>query len=248
MVPRSASARKPQGSNGVRSLLEHEILRWLSSDNGLAVHVGVFVLLLLGGLGFPIPEDIPIMLAGVASAKGIVRLHNIFITAYLGVVIADQMVYLFGYYFGQRMLNASTRTRWFPSITDAKMIEIREGLRKRRLLYIFIGRHLFPVRSLTFLTAGSLRIPYFEFLLADAIAALVSVGIVIIIGHYLGEQLTPEVIKHLTHQAHVYIILFLLLMLTLYVAKRVFFKRKELVPVAETVAPLQEQPVNPTRK
>ncbi len=185
--------------------MEAEFLSWLASDNGQAVHVAVMLMLLLGGLGFPIPEDIPILLSGVAASKGIVHPHFIFITCYVGVLLADQIVFLIGYLFGPRMLSAGTRSRFFPSITESRVEEIRIGLRKRRLLYIFVGRHLFPVRSVTFLTAGALRIPYLEFLFADALAALISVTVVIGIGYYLGEQLSPEVVHHLVSEAHYYI-------------------------------------------
>lgn len=176
--------------------LRDEILAWLSSDNGLVVHCAVFVALILGGLGFPIPEDIPLILAGVAASKNIVELKKIFLTCYSGVLIADQLIYAIGYYFGPRLLQAGTRSVFFPSITAERIEELREDLMKRRLLYIFLGRHLFPIRSVTFLTAGALRISFRQFLIADAIAALISVSIVLGIGWYLGEQLTPEVIEH----------------------------------------------------
>lgn len=193
--------------------MEAEFLSWLASENGQAVHIAVMVMLLLGGLGFPIPEDIPILLAGVAASKGIVHAHFVFLTCYVGVLLADQIVFLIGYLFGPKMLSAGTRSRFFPSITEERVEEIRTGLRKRRLLYIFVGRHLFPVRSVTFLTAGALRIPYLEFLFADALAALISVTIVMGIGYYLGEQLSPEVVQHLVNEAHYYISGFAVLIL-----------------------------------
>ena len=225
--------------------MESEFLVWLASDNGVAVHLAVFVMLLLGGLGFPIPEDIPILLGGVASAKGIVHLPTIFLTCYVGVLLADQTVFFIGYFFGQRMLSAGTRSRFFPSITESRVEEIRNGLRKKRLFYIFVGRHLFPVRSVTFLTAGALRIPYFEFLLADAIAALVSVGIVLGIGHYLGEQLSPDVVQHLVREAHYYILAVAVLICVGIGLRTVFRKRKTSICDAGEQA---SEPTQPKQK
>ena len=180
-------------------------LTWIASDNGLVVHLGILALLLLGGLGFPIPEDVPILLAGVAASKEIVHLKLVWLTCYGGVLLADQIIYWIGYFFGRRLLDAGTRSPFFPSFTEEKVDEVREGLRKKRLAIIFIGRHLFPVRSVTFLTAGALRIPYLEFLLADAFAALISVTIVLALGYYLGATITPEVISHVLQQAHIYL-------------------------------------------
>lgn len=185
--------------------MEQQIISWFASDNGFTVYVTVFALLILGGLGFPIPEDIPLVFAGVAARNGIVPLQMIFLTSYIGVVLADQIVFFMGYFFGEKLLAAGTKSSFFTAITEERVNDVREGLRRRRLLYILIGRHLFPVRSVTFLAAGTLRIPYWEFLLSDAIAAILSVPVVIAIGYYLGGHLSPEIISHLIQKAHYYI-------------------------------------------
>jgi membrane protein DedA with SNARE-associated domain len=197
--------------------------------------VAVFTLLLLGGIGAPIPEDIPLLLAGVAGRKEIVELHSIFLTSYLGVIVADQFVYFIGYFFGQRILSAGTRSTFFPAITEERICEIREGLRKRRLFYIFLGRHLFPVRTVTFLTAGALRIPYFEFLLSDAFAALVSVTLVLGVGYYLGGSLTPEVIHSIAEEMHIVIIGVVAFCALLWLLKRMVWKSRQEPCLAEEI-------------
>ena len=194
-----------------------EIINLASCDNGLWVHVGIFIALILGGFGLPIPEDIPLILAGVAVAKKVVTPEGVFLTCYVGVLIADQLVYAFGFIFGKKLLAAGTRSPWFPSITEERVEQVREGLRKKRLLYIFIGRHLFPVRAMTFVTAGALHVPFAEFLLADAIAALVSVTIMVGIGFFLGSAITPEVAESFSSQLHYWIIGILLLSALCYV-------------------------------
>ncbi|MCC6221478.1 MAG: DedA family protein [Deltaproteobacteria bacterium] len=196
--------------------LGSNIIQWLASDNGLVVHLSIFGLLVLGGMGFPIPEDIPLIVAGVAASKKIVHLPTVFATCYLGVMLGDQIMFFIGHFFGQRLILAGTKSRFFPSITADKLDEIREGLRKRRLLYIFVARHLFPIRSMTFITAGALRVPYFEFLAADAIAGLVSVGVMTSIGFVIGESLTIDRIQHIAEQAHLYLFGIIAIILMLY--------------------------------
>ena len=201
---------------------------WLASDDGLAVHLAVFIALILGGLGFPIPEDIPLLLAGVAAGKSIVSLRGIWLTAYSGVLLADQVLYWAGYFFGKRLLDAGTRSPFFSAITDEKVEKVRDGLRKRRLVIIFIGRHLFPVRSVTFLCAGALHVPYLEFLFADALAALISVSIVVGLGYWLGERLDAEVMEHFLHQAHIYILILVLFSLAYWWVRRKKKKKAKL--------------------
>ena len=121
---------------------------------------------------------------------------------------------------------ASTRSSFFPAITENRVNEIREGLRRKKLLYIFIGRHLFPVRTVTFLTAGALRIPFLEFLFADALAALISVFIMVGLGFFLGSHLTPETTNYLINQAHIYILYGIVFILFAWLIKRIYFKKK----------------------
>lgn len=205
--------------------MKSDIIFWLASESGYRVHVAVFILLILGGFGFPIPEDIPLLLAGVAGQRHFVNIQSIFITCYVGVLLADQVVFFIGYFFGQKLLNAGTKSTFFPYINEEKVSEIREGLRKNRLFYIFLGRHLFPVRTVTFLTAGALRIPYFEFLISDALAALVSVGIVVGIGYLLGEKLTPEVVEKIVTDFHYFLLVVFVIGLSVYLASK-YIKKK----------------------
>ena len=205
--------------------MKNEIITWLASESGFRVHLGVFCLLILGGLGFPIPEDIPLLFAGVAAQKEFVKPTSIFFTSYFGVLLADQIVFLIGYYFGPKLLEAGAKSNLFPSITDKRINKIRDGLRRRKLFYIFLGRHLFPLRTATFLTAGALRIPYLEFLLSDALAAFVSVSVVTSIGYLLGGKLTPELIGKIVKEFHFFLLIIVALCLIAYLLRRILIKR-----------------------
>lgn len=203
-----------------------EIITWLASDNGIRVHAGVFTLLILGGLGFPVPEDVPLLLAGVAVSKGIVSTYSAFAVCYVGVLLGDQMMYLFGYFFGHKLVSAGERSPFLPRITEERINAVREGLRKKRLVFIFVGRHLFPIRSVTFVTAGSLRIPFLEFFVADAFAALISVALMLGIGHVLGDRITPDTVEHVAERAHYYLGAIILLSLAVYGLSRKLSRSK----------------------
>ena len=196
-----------------------ELLLWLSSDNGLIVHLAVFVFLILGGLGFPFPEDVVIALSGVASAKGVVELHHVFATCYFGVMIADIFIFFIGYFFGSYLLNAGANSRFISFISLERIDEVREGLRKRRFFYIIVGRHLFPLRTITFVMAGALRLSFVEFVATDAIAALLSIWIALYVGFCVGERLTSDSLYALLSRAHVWILLLVLLISLLWALK-----------------------------
>ncbi len=205
-----------------------DVLQWLAGDNGLAVHAGVFLLLLLGAFGFPIPEDIPLILAGVALSKDIVSVETMFATCVSGVLLADTILFSVGYYFGEKIIDAGTRSPFFPAITEGRIRKLRVALRKNRLLYILIARHLFPIRSATFITAGALRIPVLEFIAADGLASLLSVTIMLSLGFFLGERLTPEVISILVREGSTYIALILLVLVIIWFVHRHYKKASRL--------------------
>jgi len=184
------------------------------------------VALVLGGLGFPIPEDVPLLFGGVAISKGLVHQNVMFVVCYAGVLIGDQIMFFIGHRYGNRMLQRGTRSRFLPMITEDRIQEVRDGLRRKRLLYIFIGRHLFPLRSVTFVTAGALRIPFLEFFVADAIAAFVSVCLMLFLGFWLGETLTPERIEHFSQEANTYIVITAILLIMGFASHYLWKRRK----------------------
>lgn len=181
-----------------------DLLNWLASDNGIYVHWAIFMSLVLSSLGFPIPEDIPLLLGGVAFAKNVVGC-SVYLTSYTGVILGDLVIYWIGYLFGERLLRAGTESSFLPAITQERVDSFREHWRRQRLVYVLAARHLFPIRGVTFLSAGALRVPFMEFLIADLLAALVSVSIMVSLGYYIGGHLTPEVTDHLLRKAHLYL-------------------------------------------
>lgn len=205
--------------------MEETLIEIVANGDGIYVYLGIALLLLLGALGFPIPEDIPIILGGVLAAKEMAQIQNMFFTCYVSVVVADLFIFMLGYFFGQKILVAGKKSRFFPAITEDRVENIREGLRKRKLMYIFIARHLFAVRTITFLIAGALRIPTSEFIIADALAALVSVSIMLSLGYFLGETLSLEVLNHIISEASLVLLLAVLIVGWIYYRKK---RRKKL--------------------
>lgn len=186
--------------------MDPQVLANLASNDGQGAQLVILAMLLLGGIGMPIPEDIPLFLAGILVARGVVSFQMMFLLCYLGVILADHILFFFGHLFGKKLIGAGTRATWLPALTEERVNAIREGLRKRRFFYIFLGRHLFPIRSATFIAAGSLGIPYLEFLFADAVACLLSISLIMGLGCLIGEQMSPELVSHMLHKAHYYIL------------------------------------------
>lgn len=203
-----------------------DLSQLISSDNSLLLHSVIFISLILGGFGLPIPEDLPVLLAGIVASKGAVSLTSIFVVCYIGVIVADLMIYAIGYKLGPRLVSYGTKSPFLPSITAERVEKIRVKLNKHQFLCIFLGRHLFPLRTVTFLSAGALRIPFSEFLISDAIAAFISITLMLGLGYLLGENITPETLKDLEKDLNFYAIALTVVVIGAYIIRRINKKNK----------------------
>ncbi len=78
---------------------------------GLVEHftyLGIFALLLLGSLGVPIPEEMPIIAAAVLSHAGLVRWWLALFVCFLGVLSGDVVLYWTGRHWGEPILRSGS--------------------------------------------------------------------------------------------------------------------------------------------
>jgi uncharacterized membrane protein YdjX (TVP38/TMEM64 family) len=71
--------------------------------------------------------------------------------------------------------------------------------RKHGAKAVFFGRFLFGIRAVTFFVSGSMRVPYWTFVIMDGMAALLTVPISVIMAWHFGGELEKafEWISHL---------------------------------------------------
>jgi membrane protein DedA with SNARE-associated domain len=157
-------------------------------------YLGVFAILLLGSLGVPIPEEMPIIAAAVMSHEGIVRWWLALPVCLLGVLSGDMVLYWVGRRWSERVLHwrlvrlvlSPAREQW-----------LKAAYRRHALKTVVTARHIMGLRAAAFLTAGSARVPFWKFVVADAGAALVGVPLVFGLAYFFTDQ-----IKAITANVH----------------------------------------------
>ncbi len=164
---------------------------------------GPFFLLLLCGLGLPMPEDIVLIAAGML---GVIDGHSwikVSVFMYAGVLGGDSMIFFAGRRFGTRLLAAAWFQRFFPT---GKQIKVQELFEKHGAKGLFIGRFLPGLRAPIFFTAGSMRVPLAKFLLLDGFAALISVPVFVWLGHWLWVEFGDDfaAMEHTLARTHKY--------------------------------------------
>jgi membrane protein DedA with SNARE-associated domain len=148
------------------------------------VQLTLFLLLLSGALGFP-PEDFTLLLGGIAINAGKGDPEVLFVLCYVGTILGDLFIYGVGRKFGTQLFNKPwVKQRFRPG----RVKLVRKGLEKRGFPTIFIARHLFYLRTLTFITCGAVRMNFMRFLLADCVSALVSVPLMLWLGYTASEH------------------------------------------------------------
>ena len=149
---------------------------------------GVFFALLIAGFGFPIPEELPVITAGVlVGHEDTTLLWYIMLPVVMaGVVIGDGVLYAIGRLYGRRLLNLAWVQRHF--VPPDKRAEIERNFAARGIM-VLLGARLLPgIRTPIFIMAGVLRVPFGRFMLADAIYAVPMVNVLFWLSYMLTDQ------------------------------------------------------------
>ncbi len=162
-------------------------------------YLGLFALLVLGGMGLPLPEDATLILTGVLLAAEVIRPAPALLTVYAGVVIGDCILYYLGRRFGPKVVEH----RGFRKLVTPARIEYIEDLfRRRGVLLIVFGRHLVGLRAQLMVVSGIMRMKVWEFVLADAFSAIFTVAFMVFIGWKGGESIN-KLRRGITHVEHI---------------------------------------------
>jgi membrane protein DedA with SNARE-associated domain len=153
-------------------------------------YLGLFVVLLLCGMGLPMPEDVALLAGGYLVHRGIIRYPATLVISLLGVVAGDNTLFFFGRRIGTGLLAYFGLKR--PGSRE-QLERMQAFMRRHGHLTIFYARFLAGLRALIYLSAGSLGVKPATFLFYDLLGALISVPIVVSLGYIFGEDLETVV-------------------------------------------------------
>jgi membrane protein DedA with SNARE-associated domain len=156
-----------------------------------ASYLAIIFILILTGSGLPLPEEVPIVAAGVLAAHDDLNPWLAVGSCLLGALAGDCMMYFMGYHFGRGVLQ---QRRWFVrAVTPEREDKVEEMFRRHGLKVFFIARFLVVVRSPLLLAAGIMRVPFRRFLLIDLISATVVVGAFFGLSYAFGKDIYQNI-------------------------------------------------------
>lgn len=152
-------------------------------------YAGIVIFLILTGGGLPIPEEVPIIIAGVASA-GDAPLLNVWVAygcCVVGALLGDMLVYGIGRFLGAGFFRRHPRFAHF--VHEEREQQMEDLIRRHGLKVFLLARFMVGVRAPVYLAAGVLRVSFKRFVIVDAFCATLVVSVVFSLSHFFGHNI-----------------------------------------------------------
>jgi membrane protein DedA with SNARE-associated domain len=150
------------------------------------IYAGLFLILILCGLGLPIPEELTLLTAGFFVYVGVVRIYPILVIGFFGILGGDLAIYFVGRKWGLGILNHRELRR---IITPTRLERVRQFFCDHGNKTVFIARFISGFRVAAFFAAGTMGVELGKFLLLDFLGALILIPLLILLGYSFGESI-----------------------------------------------------------
>lgn len=152
-------------------------------DSPLALYAVLFAVLVLSGVGLPIPEEVTLVFGGYLAYLEFIDFWTAVYVLIAGIVAADIGGYLVGR-FGSEYI-ARALARWRP--LEALHQKVAALFARHGDKIVVMSRPLFVVRVAVPIFAGHVRMRFIKFLLLDIAAAVPWTLFLVSLSYYLGS-------------------------------------------------------------
>jgi membrane protein DedA with SNARE-associated domain len=146
----------------------------------------IFLFVILGNLGLPVPEESILVLAGYLTWRRELRLPLVIIVGVLSAVSGDNLGYWIGRRYGQEAIERYGR-RVF--LTPARIEATRRFVTCYRSFGVFAARFVAGLRFMAGPLAGSTGLSPPAFVAANALGAMIYIPAMVAMGYAVGYGL-----------------------------------------------------------
>lgn len=186
------------------SALASHLIEFLQRFDGVTAYAVILGMLLVCGLGVPLPEDITLIGAGILAAFGSISLPGGLIAGFFGVLVGDAILFFAGRHYGRAVFELPGFRRVFTP--ERILLAERKVLSNSRFI-CFTARFLPGLRAPIYLTAGIMGVRPMTFLTLDCVAALLSVPIWVVGGWWFALHVDIDTGLSYAKKAQHYIVL-----------------------------------------
>lgn len=156
-------------------------------------YLALFLLVILGNIGLPVPEETILVLAGYMCWRGELHLLVVLVIGIVSAVGGDNIGYWVGHRFGRGSLER--HASWLLG-HPRRLAMMQDFVARRGVLAVFIARFVPGLRFMAGPLAGALGMPFPRFFGANMLGALTYVPLVVGLGYAIGYGL-GEHVEHL---------------------------------------------------
>jgi len=184
-------------------------------------YFGIFILLVLGEIGLPFPEDATLILSGFLIAQKVTKPLPTLMVVYCGLLLTDFSLYWVGKKYGRGVIE---HKRFRRILSAERLLTLEEKFKKWGIYVVFVGRHFLGIRAQIFLAAGVMRMSTLKFIMADAASAILTMTLMVGIGFWGGNsiEILQKDLKRIEHIG----ILILVILFTGWMIYKYFRNRK----------------------
>lgn len=156
---------------------------------GLISHWGyyaIFVLVVFGNMGVPLPEETVLVIAGYMVWRGELSLVIVLVVGIVSAAVGDNIGYWLGRRFGRTALDR--HATWILGHPE-RLSAMRRFVERRGALAVVVARFVPGLRFAAGPLAGALGMPLKAFLAANLFGAGIYVPVVVGIGYGIGYGL-----------------------------------------------------------
>jgi membrane protein DedA with SNARE-associated domain len=149
-------------------------------------YVAIFVLVVFGNMGIPLPEETVLLVAGYLVWRGELRLPIVLVVGFVSAVVGDNIGYWLGRRFGRDAL--ARHASWLLG-GPTRLAAMQGFVARHGSVAVFVARFVPGLRFVAGPLAGALGLPVPAFLAANLLGAAVYVPVAVGLGYAVGYGL-----------------------------------------------------------
>jgi membrane protein DedA with SNARE-associated domain len=146
-------------------------------------YLAIFLLVILGNIGVPVPEEAIMVLAGLLVWEKKLWFPAVVIVGFVGAVVGDNFGYWAGRRYGRALIKCYGQ-RLF--ITSERLDWIQRFVKRYGSIAVFLARFVPGMRFMAGPLGGIASMPFPRFFLANIAGAAIYVPLVVACGYGIG--------------------------------------------------------------
>ena len=144
----------------------------------------IFVVIYLESLGAPLPGESGVIATSLLAIRGDLAITSLFLVVWTAAVLGDSTGYAIGRFGGRPLLRRYGR---LVKLTPERQAKMEQLFRRRGPIIVFGARFVVLLRQLNGLVAGSMGMPWRNFLLANVLGAALWAAVWSFGPYFLGD-------------------------------------------------------------